>query len=286
MLLLSSSATSCRFSSSPSVMPRIPEIFPLDRDDDAQDFVGEHPAAEDEIPDDHVGRDPWLEALEREAAEHVIQGNPSEWRCVRCDSNMAVQTGLAQWTCTTCSGSEFYKTDRALRRQTDIGTWMFLPRPPNGPPPRRPPYDVSNGQGDADPMPTAPISRRQRQRLSRALRRGRKPPVDALRSQSPRTPTYDPTVDPDAELPGQRPVLQPDRPTWRPTARPTSCPATPPTASSQKPKQRAKQGKQAARAQTDTKEVMTSQAPASSSSAPSWNSLMGPSRGVRWRGGT
>ena len=256
MPLLPSSVTSCRFSPSPSAMPRIPEIFPLDRDDDPPDLAGEHPAADHEIPDDHVGLDPWLEALEREAAEHVIQGNPSEWRCVRCDSSMAVQTGLAQWTCTSCSSSELYKTDRALRRQTDIGTWMFLPRPPNGPPPRRFPSDAPNGQGDTDPRQTAPISRRQRQRLNRALRRGREPPgedFDGFEVPESEDPTYDPTVDPDAELPGQRPLLQPDRPAWRPTARPTSCPATPPTASSQKPKQGTKQGKQAARAQTDTK---------------------------------
>ena len=40
-----------------------------------------------------------------------------------------------------------------------------------------------------------------------------------------------------------------------------------------------------AKPQLDTKQVMTSQLTTSSSSSTSWNSMMGPTRGVRWRGG-
>ena len=39
-----------------------------------------------------------------------------------------------------------------------------------------------------------------------------------------------------------------------------------------------------AKPQLDTKQVMTSQVATSSSSSTSWNSMMGPTRGVRWRG--
>ena len=267
-------------------MPRIPEIFRLDGQNDVPDDSGDpDQGGEADLPEDHDGDDPWLRALEREAVSHVIQGN-QEWRCIRCDSDRAFQHGSGQWTCTVCQGSEFYATDQALRRQTDRGTWMFLPRTPNGLPEQAPPHDPP-GQG-----PPRPISRRQRQQINRAARRGGVPPETPVDydDELPESETakFDSSVDPDDQdgLPRRLPPGQ-GGPPWRPTARPSSCPATPPTASSMAPRAKAK-SKTAGKPEKprlDSKEVMTSQVGPATSSSSSWNSLMGPSRGVRWRGG-
>ena len=91
-------------------MPRIPEIFRLDGDDGPpDDRLDQELDGQVDSSEVHGGDDPWLEALEREAASHVIQGS-YEWRCVRCDSDTAVQIGEAQWRCTACQGTDFYAT--------------------------------------------------------------------------------------------------------------------------------------------------------------------------------
>ena len=154
---------------------------------------------------------------------------------------------------------------------------MFLPRPPNGLPGqalhREPPAEGQAG----------PISRRQRQQHP-----PHGPPSDGFEMPESEAATFDPTVDPD-ELDGatQQPLAGTGGPTWRPTARPSSCPATPPTTSSQPTRAKAKSSAQREqdKPKLDTKEVMTSQAAPSSSSSSSWNPMMGPARGVRWRGG-
>ena len=239
-------------------MPRIPEIFRLDGQDDRPDGWADQTldGGHEQIPEATDGPDPWLEALEREAAANQIQGN-QEWRCVRCDSDQAVRSGEEQWTCATCYSTDFYATNQALRRQTDRGTWMFLPRPPDGlpgPAPRRePPADGQAG----------PISRRQRQQHNRALRHGQPhgPPPDGFEMPESEAATFDPTVDPD-DLDGaaQQPLPGHGGPTWRPTARPSSCPATPPTTSSRPPTAKAKSSAQRERdkPRVDNKEVMTS----------------------------
>ena len=121
------------------IMPRIPEIFRLDGADETPDDRVDLDALDPEgLPEPQGGDDPWLEALQRQAASNAIQGS-FEWRCVRCDSEVAVQSGPGQWSCATCQSTDFYSTNQALRRQTDRGTWMFLPPAPNGPPRQGPP---------------------------------------------------------------------------------------------------------------------------------------------------
>ena len=55
-----------------TIMPLIPEIFRLDGRDDIPE-TQEDPVTEDEHLDELDGQDPWLEALERQAASNQIQ---------------------------------------------------------------------------------------------------------------------------------------------------------------------------------------------------------------------
>ena len=105
-------------------MPLIPEIFRLDGRDDIPE-TQEDPVTEDEHLDELDGQDPWLEALERQAASNQIQGTTPEWRCVRCDPSIALQTGQGRWTCTTCYSTDFHATDQAFADRQSEGHGCF-----------------------------------------------------------------------------------------------------------------------------------------------------------------
>ena len=115
------------------------------------------------------------------------------WVCLRCDSEKHYWNAEADtWTCSVCGNAEFCHAQQPTKRQTDRGTWMFLPAGvpvPSDAPPDQPEL------GQAGP----------RRRRKRQQRRGHGGPPDAAsergegRGES-EVPTVDPFYEDDAEF--------------------------------------------------------------------------------------
>ena len=116
-------------------MPRIPEMFKMNSEDNAEAEEESSVDGEAASRDDQGPRDEFL----ADVRSPQFQGpTKSEWRCFRCDGDQWVQNVYGTWPCLGCEGTESYSCLRPHRHETDEGVWMFMPRRPDGPDRRRP----------------------------------------------------------------------------------------------------------------------------------------------------
>ena len=267
-------------------MPLVPQIF--------------HMACETEQAADNEADD-WLGAETASQTPSAIPGHGEEdaahgssrlaaivWRCALCDGPDLQRLASGDWVCSGCGSRDYYRVSEQTWRHTGHGTWMYFPQGQEPLPPwtraseNAQPMASPGQPSTAPPSPEQALGAASASRRRRRRRHGNRPDPDGGWSEQAEseTLTHDSTVTVSSRfrghLPDHRPPgLDPPEP-----ARP-AVPEVPPG-----DLEGADHGLPAGQhglldhsLATDKKKRSTG------STAPSWNSRMGPERGVKWRGG-
>ena len=266
-------------------MPLVPQIFNM--------------ASESERPAEAYDED-WkgLESLSQrlsaitghsEEAAHHSSYAAAAWRCAACDSPDLHRISSGDWVCSGCGSRDYYRVGEQTWRRTRHGTWMYFPEGQEPLPPWTRAAETAASPAPTGPPPSAPPSQETAQsttgaaRRRRRRRRGGKPdPGDGDWDEQAESETLthdslvtvstrhaDPRPDPRLPVPGAAAPAQPPLLEGFPGVRGGLDPELP----AEHP------------AYLDQSHAADGRKKGASSTTPSWNSRMGPERGVKWRGG-
>ena len=191
------------------------------------------------------------------------QGLHSEatWACLSCDGTNYVEKSIGAWSCRDCGSNRFYNVQHPTRHKVSTGTWVYVPDTGSSPP-EMPPSFCGHEQ--------------QRPRRRRRRRGGRDPPHDSTdgpdeEQAESETFTNDPVIDTDGsyEKRGRTPDRRPSEPRHR---------GLPPRRSELPPPDPSED-----RLLNVLKKLIKKDDEASDDK--SWDSMKGPRKGVRFRGG-